>query len=182
VGFVLAIALGVAAGLNPYVTVAIMAVVAWRSSLLTTSPGFEFIGTLTVVVIALALLPVDLFADKFPGSGRHIDRIGWLLRPAAGGLVGGAVVGTAGPAVAVGVVLGAIMALLTHALRLRVRDRVQGRLLGFGRIVFGAYGDLTSGLVALLALLLPPLGLAVAVLVLGSALLVERRWGGLEPA
>ena len=180
-GFVLAIALGVAVGLNPYVAVAITALVAWRSDLLTPSAGFEFVDTLATFVVALGLLPIDLFADKFPRSGGLMDRIGWVLRPAVGGMVGGMVIGATGPGVAVGVALGAVIAAAAHGLRLYVRQRVQWRLLGFGHLVFGAYGDLGSGLVALLALLSPPLGLAVAALIVGTAVLVERRWGGLAP-
>ncbi len=176
--FLLAGVLGTSAGLNPYVTLAITALVAWRRpGLLTVSEPFEFVATITVFVVALLLLPIDLFADKLPASGGLMDRAGWILRPAAGGIVGGAVIAAAGPTVIAGLALGAIAAAAVHGLRLRVRDRVQGRLLGFGRIVFGAYGDLASGMLALLAILSPPLGAALAALILGAAALVDRRWG-----
>ena len=80
-----------------------------------------------------------------------------------------------------GLALGAGAALATHALRLRTRRRVQWRMLGFGRIVFGAYGDFGSGIVAMIALLTPPLGLAIAGSLLAAAVLVDRRWGGDAP-
>ena len=179
--FVLAPVLGVATGLNPYVTVAITAVVAWRSDLLDVATPFEFVATSGMFLVALLVLPIDLFADKFPGSGGLMDRAGWVIRPLAGAMLGGAVIADGGPAIFVGMVLGLLGASLTHGLRLRVRDRVQWRLLGFGRIVFGAYGDFGSGIVALLAILAPPLGAAIAVLVLAAALAVDRQWGGPEP-
>ena len=179
--FMLAAVLGVAAGLNPYVTVSITAVVAMRSTLLVTSAPFAFVGTAPTLVAAMLLLPVDLFADKFPGSGGLMDRAGWILRPVAGGMLGGAVIGAGGGAIVAGVALGAVAAAAMHGLRLRVRHRVQWRLLGFGRIVFGAYGDFSSGIVALLAILSPPLGLAIAVTLIGAAIAVERRWGTQAP-
>ncbi len=178
---VLALALGISSGLNPYVTVAITSVVAARSDLLTPAPAFAFVASTGMFVGALLLLPIDIFADKFPRSGGLMDRVGWVLRPVAGGIVGGAAMAVAGPGVILGVALGAVAALATHALRLRTRRRVQWRMLGFGRIVFGAYGDFGSGIVAMIALLVPPLGLAIAASALIAALLVDRRWGGEEP-
>ncbi len=179
--FVLAAALGVAVGLNPYVTVAIVSLIAWRTDLLVASDPFVFVATSGVFVIALLLLPIDLFADKFPGSGGLMDSIGWIIRPVAGGVLGGTVM-TGGPgAIVGGVVLGAIVAAGSHALRLRVRRRLQWRLFGFGRIVLGAYGDLSSGIVALLAVLSPPLGIVIATLIIAAAAVAERRWGTLEP-
>ena len=88
---------------------------------------------------------------------------------------------TGGPGVILGVALGAVAALATHALRLRTRRRVEWRMLGFGRIVFGAYGDFGSGIVAMIALLTPPLGLAIAASLVIAAVLVDRRWGGEAP-
>ena len=178
---VLALALGISSGLNPYVTVAIVSVVAARSDLLTPAPAFAFVASTGMFVGALLLLPIDIFADKFPGSGGLMDRVGWVLRPVAGGIVGGAAMATGGPGMVLGIALGALAALATHALRLRTRRRVQWRMLGFGRIVFGAYGDFGSGIVAMIALLVPPLGLAIAASALIAALLVDRRWGGEEP-
>ena len=178
---VLALALGISSGLNPYVTVAIASVVAAHSDLLTPAPAFAFVASTGMFVGALLLLPIDIFADKFPGSGGLMDRVGWVLRPVAGGIVGGAAMATGGPGMVLGIALGALAALATHALRLRTRRRVQWRMFGFGRIVFGAYGDFGSGIVAMIALLIPPLGLAIAASALIAALLVDRRWGGEEP-
>ncbi len=179
--FLQAAVLGVAAGLNPYVTVALTALFAWRSDLVTANPAFAFVGTGGMFVIALLLLPIDLFADKFPGSGGLMDRVGWVLRPVAGGLVGATVVPDNVGAVIAGLLLGAAAAAGTHRLRLYLRSRLQWRMLGFGRLVFGAYGDFASGIVAAVVLLSAPIGAAIAALVLGAAVLVDRRWGAVEP-
>ena len=85
---VLALALGISSGLNPYVTVAIASIVAARSDLLTPAPAFAFVASTGMFLGALLLLPIDVFADKFPGSGGLMDRVGWVLRPVAGGIVG----------------------------------------------------------------------------------------------
>mgnify|MGYP003324630047 CR=1 FL=1 len=71
--FVLMLGIGVASGLNPYVVVAIMAIVASRSDLWTPVPEFEFIGLNLVLVTALLLLMIDVFADKFHWSGQWMD-------------------------------------------------------------------------------------------------------------
>ena len=176
--FVLMLGIGVASGLNPYVVVAITAIVASRSDLWTPVPEFEFIGLNLVLGTALLLLLIDVFADKFHWSGQWMDRAGWLLRPAAGGLLGGViVVGDVSNGMVVGVALGGFAALLTHALRLRIRRRVQPRLLGFGRVVVGAYGNFGSGIVTMIAFMYPPLGLAIAIGVLLVAAVADYRWG-----
>ncbi len=177
----LALALGIACGLNPYVSVAIVSIAAARSELVTLAPGFGFVAANATLAAALLLLPIDLFADKLPGPGGVMDRVGWALRPAAGGMLGGAVAASGGLALLGGLALGALAALGTHALRLRVRQRVQWRLLGFGRVVFGVYADFGSGIVAATALLAPPLGLALGLSLAGLAGYVDRRWGAEAP-
>ena len=179
--FLQAPVLGVAAGLNPYVTVALTALFAWRSDFVTPNPAFEFVGTSAVFLIALLLLPIDLFADKFPGSGGLMDRVGWVLRPVAGGLAGAAVMPDHPAAIIGGLLLGAVAAAGIHGLRLHLRRRLQWRMLGFGRLVLGAYADLTSGIVAAVVLLTAPVGAVIAALALAGALLADRRWGAPEP-
>ena len=142
--FLQAPVLGVAAGLNPYVTVALTSLFAWRSDFVTPNPAFEFVGTSAVFLVALLLLPIDLFADKFPGSGGLMDRVGWVLRPVAGGLAGAAVMPDHPAAIVGGLALGAVAAAGIHGLRLHLRRRLQWRMLGFGRLVLGAYADLTQ--------------------------------------
>ena len=180
--FLQAPVLGVAAGLNPYVTVALTAVFAWRSDLVPLNPAFAFVGTSAVFLVALLLLPIDLFADKFPGSGGLMDRVGWVLRPVAGGLAGAAVMPDHPAAIVAGLALGAVAAAGMHGLRLHLRRRLQWRMLGFGRLALGAYADLTSGIVAAVVLLTAPAGAVIAALALAAALLADRRWGAPEPA
>lgn len=180
--FLQAPVLGVAAGLNPYVTVALTSLFAWRSDFVTPNPAFEFVGTSAVFLIALLLLPIDLFADKFPGSGGLMDRVGWVLRPVAGGLAGAAVMPDHPAAIIGGLLLGAAAAAGIHGLRLHLRRRLQWRMLGFGRLVLGAYADLTSGIVAAVVLLTAPAGAVIAALAVAGALLADRRWGAVEPA
>lgn len=179
--FVQAAVLGLAAGLNPYVTVALTALFVWRSDLVTANPTFAFVGTGGMFIVALLLLPIDLFADKFPGSSGLMDRVGWVLRPVAGGIVGATVIpGHVGPVIG-GMVLGALLATGTQWLRLHLRRRLQWRMLGFGRLVLGAYGDFASGIIATVALLSAPVGMAIAAIALGTAWIVDRRWGAIEP-
>ena len=179
--FLQAPVLGVAAGLNPYVTLALTSLFAWRSDFVTPNPAFEFVGTSAVFLIALLLLPIDLFADKFPGSGGLMDRAGWVLRPVAGGLAGAAVMPDHPAAIIGGLLLGAVAAAGIHGLRLHLRRRLQWRMLGFGRLVLGAYADFASGIVAAVVLLAAPAGAAIALLALAGALLADRRWGATEP-
>ena len=56
-----------------------------------------------------------------------------------------------------------------HGLRLHLRRRLQWRMLGFGRLVLGAYADLTSGIVAAVVLLTAPAGAVIAALALAAA-------------
>lgn len=174
--FVLALALGVSSGLNPYVTVAITMIVAARSDLLKITL-LDPVSANTIVVVALVLLPLDIFGDKFSATGRLVDRIGWVVRPAVGGVLGGIVLATSDSGIAIGLSLGATAGLLTYGLRLRIRERIQDRLLGFGRIVIGAYGDFGSGIITMAAILWPPAGLAIAIGMISLAIFIDYRWG-----
>lgn len=176
--FILILGLGVASGLNPYVAVAITSIIVARSELWAPAPEFVFVSSNAVLGGALFLLLIDVFADKFGWSGRWMDRVGWILRPAAGGLVGGVIfTGDAAAGLVFGSALGGFTALLTHALRLRVRRRLQPRLRGFGRVVIGAYGNFGSGIVTMIAFMYPPLGLVIAIGVLLVAAAADYRWG-----
>jgi hypothetical protein len=178
--FVLALALGISSGMNPYVTVAITMIVAERSDLLKISLP-DPISANTVLVVALILLPLDIFGDKFSSTGRLVDRIGWIVKPITGGVLGGIVLGTSDAGIAIGISIGAAAGLLTYGLRLRVRERIQERMLGFGRIVIGAYGDFGSGIITMVAILWPPAGLTIAIGMISLALFADDRWGQSKP-
>jgi hypothetical protein len=177
---VLAVALGVSSGLNPFVTIAITMIVAARSDLLKiTLP--DPVSANTIVVVALVLLPLDIFGDMFSATGRLVDRIGWVVRPTVGGALGGIVLATSGTGIAIGLSLGATAGLVTYGLRLRIRQRVQGRMLGFCRIVIGAYGNFGSGIITMVAILWPPAGLAIAIGMISLAIFIDHRWGRTKP-
>ena len=62
-----------------------------------------------------------------------------------------------------------------------MRERIQERMLGFGRIVIGAYGDFGSGIITMVAILSPPAGLTIAMGMIGLALFADNRWGQSQP-
>ena len=68
---VLALALGISSGLNPYVTVAIASIVAARSDLLTPAPAFAFVASTGMFLGALLL-----FAHR-----RVRRQVPWQRRP-----------------------------------------------------------------------------------------------------
>ena len=173
--------LGTAAGLNPYVTTALTALFGWRTELVTPNPSFAFVATSGTFFVAMLLLPLDLLADKFPGSGRHMDRIGWFIRPVAGGIVGATVTPDHIGALVGGLILGSAASAGTHRLRMYLRGRLQWRMLGFGRLVFGAYSDMSSGIIAAVVLISAPIGTVCCSLALIAVLLADRRWGDVEP-
>lgn len=158
------LALAAMAGWNaflPLVAVAIVGRISDRLGLRV--PYAALAQPLALIVLLIALLPIELLLDKIPGWDARNDRVGAFYRPLAGALVMAAVTQrTALPGV-VAALLGAAAAFAMHGLKVRYRRPLAAILAGVVTPVASAAEDGAALLVAVAALLLPALGLGLAI-------------------
>jgi hypothetical protein len=162
-----------AAGLNAYIPLLVVGVLA-RADVIHLAAPYDVLSSTPVLVTLAILLAVEVLADKVPGVDSVNDVIQTVVRPAAGAvLMAGSVgIGTNLPPW-VGVVAGLITAGSVHATKAVARPAINVSTAGLGAPVISAIEDAVA-LVASLLAVLAPLLLAVVVLVVG--IVGWRRW------
>ncbi|WP_299037898.1 DUF4126 domain-containing protein [uncultured Pseudokineococcus sp.] len=177
-----------AAGLNAWLPLLVLGLVARTTDLLALPDGWAWLAESAVLVGLGALLLVETLADKVPGVDSVNDVLQTAVRPLAGGVAAGAGTGVAGGAPVTDlpswlasvdwgtVVAGAALALAVHLLKAAGRAGVDAATLGIGAPVASVAEDaLSLGLVAS-ALLAPLLVLvALALLVVAAVVVVRLR-------
>lgn len=117
--------LATASGLNAFIPMLAMGLLARFTTLITLPAGWEWLSNPWVMVIVGVLLVLDVVADKIPAVDHVNDIIQTVVRPAAGGIVFGAGSGSQTASVTdpaafftsnawVPVAIGIVVALVTH--------------------------------------------------------------------
>ncbi|MEH1169919.1 DUF4126 domain-containing protein [Micromonospora sp. CPCC 205539] len=163
--------LAASAGLNAYIPLLTLGLLARYTDLIDLPSGWTWLGNGWVVVILAALLAVEMVADKVPVVDHVNDVVQTVVRPTAGGLAFGA--GSSSETVTVSdpesffsthqwvpVVTGVLLALGVHLLKSAARPVINATTAGFGAPVASTAEDATSVLVSLAAIILPILVLA----------------------
>ncbi|MBM0256865.1 DUF4126 domain-containing protein [Micromonospora sp. 4G55] len=163
--------LAASAGLNAYIPLIIMGLLARYTDLIELPSGWQWLGNGWVVLILAVLLAVEVVADKVPVVDHVNDLVQTVVRPTAGGLAFGA--GASSETVTVSdpgsffsshqwvpVVTGVVIALGVHLLKSAVRPVVNATTAGFGAPVASTAEDATSVVMSLVAIVLPVLVLA----------------------
>ena len=163
--------LAASAGLNAYIPLIIMGLLARYTDLIELPSGWQWLGNGWVVLILAVLLAVEVVADKVPVVDHVNDLVQTVVRPTAGGLAFGA--GASSETVTVSdpgsffsshqwvpVVTGVVIALGVHLLKSAARPVVNATTAGFGAPVASTAEDATSVVMSLVAILLPVLVLA----------------------
>jgi len=180
-----------AAGLNAWMPLLVLGLVARFTDVLALPDGWSWLTEPAVLVGLGVLLLVEALADKAPGVDHVNDALQTVVRPLAGGAAASA--GTDGPGAAVAspgtdlgswlasldwptVLAGAALALVVHLLKAAGRAVVNATTFGIGAPVASVAEDaLSLGLIAS-ALLAPLLVLvALALLVVVAVVVVRRR-------
>ncbi|GAB3185130.1 uncharacterized protein DUF4126 [Micromonospora palomenae] len=163
--------LAASAGLNAYIPLIIMGLLARYTDLIELPSGWQWLGNGWVVLILAVLLAVEVVADKVPVVDHVNDLVQTVVRPTAGGLAFGA--GASSETVTVSdpgsffsshqwvpVVSGVVIALGVHLLKSAARPVVNATTAGFGAPVASTAEDATSVVMSLVAIVLPVLVLA----------------------
>jgi hypothetical protein len=178
--------LAASAGLNAYIPLLTMGLLARYSDLIDLPSGWQWLSNGWVVAILAVLLAIEVVADKIPVVDHFNDVVQTVVRPTAGGLAFGA--GSASETVTVSdpgsffsthqwvpVAAGVIIALGVHGLKAVSRPVVNATTAGVGAPVASTAEDVSSIVLSVLAILLPILVLLMLVVLISSAIWVFRR-------
>ncbi|MEU0151827.1 DUF4126 domain-containing protein [Micromonospora fulviviridis] len=163
--------LAASAGLNAYIPLVLMGLLARYTDLMELPGGWQWLGNGWVLLILAVLLAVEVVADKVPVVDHVNDVVQTVVRPTAGGLAFGA--GSSSETVTVSdpdtffsshqwvpVVVGVLIALGVHLLKSAARPVINATTAGFGAPVASTAEDATSAVMSVVAILLPVLVLA----------------------
>ncbi|PZF84917.1 DUF4126 domain-containing protein [Micromonospora deserti] len=163
--------LAASAGLNAYIPLLTMGLLARHTDLIDLPSGWQWLGNGWVIGILAVLLVIEVVADKVPVVDHVNDVVQTVVRPTAGGLAFGA--GSASETVTVSdpgnffssndwvpVATGVLIALGVHLLKSAARPVINATTAGAGAPVASTAEDATSVLMSVVAILLPVLVLA----------------------
>lgn len=151
-----AFGLSASAGLNAYVPLFIVAVVARYTDWIKLGQPYDVLTNGWVIGALGVLLVIEFFADKVPIVDHMNDVLGTIVRPAAGAVLFAATTGVVQdihPAVAV--VAGLLVAGSVHATKAAVRPVVTATTGGLGNPVVSTIEDMAAVTVSFGAILLP---------------------------
>lgn len=160
--------LGIGSGINAYATLLVFGLLArWQPGMFHDDLA-KFFSSTTVLIILGVLYAVEFIADKIPAVDHVWDVIHTFVRPAAGAVVAWAAVSDQMPRgfVIFASVLAGTAALGAHVTKASVRAASTATTGGLGNPVLSIVEDLFAFVNALIAILLPWLVFAVALVVL----------------
>lgn len=165
-GILSAFGLATSAGLNAYIPLLVVALVARYTELIKLSQPWDTLTNGWLIGLLFLLVLVEFFADKVPAVNHVNDVIQTFVRPTAGAIVFAAsarVISDIHPVVALGA--GLFIAGGVHAAKsLAVRPAVTATTAGAGNVPVSMLEDFVATLLSVLAVVIP--------IVLGSILLL----------
>jgi hypothetical protein len=174
------------AGLNAYIPLLAMGLLARFTNLVNLPHGWAWLENGWVLTIVAVLLAVEVVADKIPALDSVNDVVQTVVRPTAGGIVFGA--GTAAQTAAVTdpgafvssgqwvpIAIGVVVALAMHLTKTAVRPVANVATAGVAAPVLSTVEDFASISLVFVAILLPVLVLVVVALIAWAAVKLIRR-------
>jgi hypothetical protein len=177
-----AFGLSSSAGLNAYLPLLVVALLARFTDLITLNSPWDALESWWVIGVLAILLLVEIIVDKIPAADTVNDVIHTFIRPVAGAMLFAASAGTIGelhPVLAM--ICGLLVAGGVHAVKATARPAVTATTGGMANPVVSVVEDILSLVVAVLSILLPILGLLLLLLVI-IWFIRRRRRRRREPA
>jgi len=177
----LAIGLAACAGLRAWLPLLLAGGLA-RAGYLELGSSFGFLASDRALLLFGIATTVELLADKVPALDHALDALSTPLRPVAGAILAGSMLGTVSDpltAVTLGIVVGAPTSLVPHAAKSVARTASTALTAGLANPVLSVIEDVLAVALFVLTVLVP---LVVAALVLTLALIVLRRRARLRAA
>lgn len=166
-GILSAFGLSASAGLNAYIPLLVVALLARFTDLLHLSKPWDALTSWWIIGLLVVLSLIEFFADKIPAVNHLNDLIQTIVRPAAGAILFAAsarVVTDVSPVLSIGA--GILVAGGVHAIKsLAVRPAVTAVSGGAANVPVSIAEDLVSSVVSLLSVVVPVLVACILVLV-----------------
>ena len=158
------LSLAAAAGLNAYIPLMVVGLLA-RFDIIPLEAPYDLLASTPVLIIVGVLLAVEILADKIPAVDSVNDVVQTFIRPAAGGLLFAASADIGGDWVKIAaIVLGIATAGGVHAAKATARPVINVGTAGVGAPVASTAEDLLSTGLSVTAVLAPLVALLLLVL------------------
>jgi hypothetical protein len=171
-----AFGLSSSAGLNAYLPLLVVALLARFTDLVTLSPPWDALESWWTIGVLAVLLLIEMLVDKVPAVDTANDVIQTVVRPVAGAVLFAAnagVIGETHPVLAL--ICGLLVAGGVHAAKATARPIITGTTGGLLNPVVSVVEDVISLTVALLSILVPILGVLLLILLVVWFLRRRRR-------
>lgn len=173
-GVFTAFGLSASAGLNAYIPLLVVALLAKFTDLLSLRPPWDALESWWIIGLLVVLSLIEFFADKVPAVNHINDLIQTFVRPTAGAIAFAAsanVITEVHPVLSLA--LGLLVAGGVHAVKtLAVRPAVTATTGGAGNVPVSIAEDVVSTILSILAVVVPVV--IACVLVLITAYIVWR--------
>lgn len=166
-GLATAFGLSTAAGLNAYIPLLVVALLARLTPLITLSEPYDALSNWWVIGTLTVLLIIEILVDKIPAVDTINDVIHTFIRPAAGAILFAATTNTIGIHPVLAAILGVILAGSVHAVKAGGRPVVAATTAGLGDPIVSTIEDVISLVTSVLAIVAPYAVLAL-ILISGS--------------
>jgi hypothetical protein len=166
-GIFSAFGLSASAGLNAYIPLLVVALLAKFTNLIQLNPPWDTLTSWWIISLLVVLSLIEFFADKIPVVNHINDIVQTVIRPAAGAIVFAAsarVFGNVHPILSLA--LGLLIAGGVHTVKaVAVRPAVTAATAGAGNVPVSLAEDLTSTVVSILSVVVPAVIACLLVLV-----------------
>jgi hypothetical protein len=180
-----AFGLSASAGLNAYIPLLVVSLLARYTNLITLNPPWDTLTSPWVIGLLAVLLLIEVFADKVPAVNHVNDVLQTFIRPVAGAIVFAAsaqVISDIHPVLAMAA--GILVAGGVHAVKsLAVRPTVTATTGGVGNVPVSILEDIVAMVTSILSVVIPVL-FAMAVILFTSWVIwiFWRRSNKMHPA
>lgn len=161
-----AFSLSAATGLNAYLPLLIVGVMARFTHLIVLKAPWDTLTNPWVLGVLALLLLIEMTVDKIPAVDSVNDTIQTVVRPVAGAILFASsanIISEMSPVLAM--ICGLLMAGSIHAVKATVRPLITTTTVGVGNPVVSTVEDVLSGTTTLVAILAPALAAALVLLV-----------------
>lgn len=177
-GIFSAFGLSASAGLNAYIPLLVIALMARFTDWIHLNPPFDTLESPWIIGLLVVLSLVEFFADKVPAVNHVNDAIQTFVRPAAGAIAFAAaanVITDLHPVIALGA--GLLVAGSVHAVKaVAIRPAVTATTGGVGNTPVSMLEDFLATVVSVLAIVLPILiGTLALIFTVWAAYILYRR-------
>ncbi len=156
-GILTAFGLSASAGLNAYIPLLVVGVIAHYTDWITLNPPYDLLANPWVLIVISLLLIVEMLADKFPAVNHINDIIQTVIRPAAGAIIFAAsanVITDLNPVIAI--ICGLLVAGSVHTVKAAaVRPAVTATTGGAGNVPVSIAEDVIATVLSILSIVLP---------------------------